>query len=64
MLSNIIKQSDGWDTKALAKIFSNKKFLKLVDGDKEKYLVGLSEPISYPNVLVTLPKEIIPNVLL
>ncbi|MFP3015525.1 MAG: hypothetical protein ACEY3B_04405 [Wolbachia sp.] len=61
MLSNIIKQSDGWDTKALAKIFSNKKFLKSADDGKGKYLVGLSEPISYPNVLVTLPKEIIPN---
>ncbi|WP_353283413.1 hypothetical protein [Wolbachia endosymbiont (group A) of Pogonocherus hispidulus] len=56
MLSDIIKQSSGWDTKALAEIFSNKKFLRSVDGDKEKYLADLISGYA-----VTLPREIIPD---
>ncbi|WP_265033716.1 hypothetical protein [Wolbachia endosymbiont (group A) of Sicus ferrugineus] len=56
MLSDIIKQASGWDTKALAKIFSNKKFLRSADGDKEKYLADLISGYA-----VTLPREIIPD---
>ncbi|WP_353287017.1 hypothetical protein [Wolbachia endosymbiont (group A) of Anthophora plumipes] len=57
MLSDIIKQASGWDTKALAKIFSNKEFLKSADGDKEKYLADLISGYA-----VTLPREIIPDI--
>ncbi|MFP3020385.1 MAG: hypothetical protein ACEY3F_03440 [Wolbachia sp.] len=60
MLSDIIKQSSGWDTKALAEIFSNKKFLRSVDGDKEKYLADLISR-DYEKTNITLPREIIPD---
>ncbi|KAG8172527.1 hypothetical protein JTE90_002918 [Oedothorax gibbosus] len=60
MLSDIIKQSSGWDTKALAEIFSNKKFLRSVDGDKEKYLADLISR-DYEKTNITLPRKIIPN---
>ncbi|WP_265026386.1 hypothetical protein [Wolbachia endosymbiont (group A) of Bibio marci] len=60
MLSDIIKQSSGWDTKALAEIFSNKKFLRSVDGDKEKYLADLISK-DYEKRNITLPREIIPD---
>lgn len=60
MLSDIIKQSSGWDTKALAEIFSNKKFLRSVDGDKEKYLADLISR-DYEKTNIPLPREIIPD---
>ncbi|QOD37973.1 hypothetical protein [Candidatus Wolbachia massiliensis] len=59
MLSDIIKQAGGWDTKALAKIFSGKKLYRSVDGDKEKHKNYLTGLVGEENVF--LPKEIIPD---
>ncbi len=65
MLSEIIKQAGGSDTKALATIFSRKKFFRQVDGGEERYknyLIDLvSESSGYQDNTVTLPREIIPD---
>ncbi|WP_349967113.1 hypothetical protein [Wolbachia endosymbiont of Armadillidium arcangelii] len=57
MLSNIIES----DTKALAKVFSNKEFYRPVDGNKKDYKTYLADIVSEDLRKVVLPKEIIPN---
>ncbi|NEV48979.1 hypothetical protein EUZ93_00340 [Wolbachia pipientis] len=52
MLSNIIE----FDTKALAKVFGGKEFMK----SKERCLVSLTSETYCNNAVVALPKEIIP----
>ncbi|MGL9718328.1 MAG: hypothetical protein ACR5K9_06655 [Wolbachia sp.] len=68
MLNNIVKQASNWDTKALSKIFNEKKFSRSSDGDKKKYRNYLLDLVSensnrgyHERDVVTLPKEIIPD---
>ncbi|WP_349967831.1 hypothetical protein [Wolbachia endosymbiont of Armadillidium arcangelii] len=47
MLSNIIES----DTKALAKVFSNKEFYRPVDGNKKDYKTYLADIVSGDHVI-------------